>query len=82
MNYTDGSPCDGEFIEKSSHKKSTMLSFLCDRDITATTPLISFVGTMDQCTYFFEVRSAAACGGYSNDSAGQGLSPGGIFGVM
>ncbi|KAL4780026.1 mannose-6-phosphate receptor binding domain-containing protein [Aspergillus varians] len=82
MNYTDGSPCDGEFIGKGSHNKSTIISFLCDRDISAYSPTISFVGTMDQCTYFFEVRGSAACGGFSHDSAGQGLSPGGIFGII
>ncbi|KAL4965851.1 putative vacuolar sorting receptor (Mrl1) [Aspergillus stella-maris] len=82
MNYTDGSPCEGEFLEKSAHTKSTMLSFLCDRDISATAPTISFVGTMDQCTYYFEVRSSAACGGYGQIPAGQGLSPGGVFGII
>ncbi|KAL4810698.1 mannose-6-phosphate receptor binding domain-containing protein [Aspergillus unguis] len=82
MNYTDGSPCDGEYDGASSHNKSTILSFLCDRDVVTTTPLISFVGTMDQCTYYFEVRSSAACGGYGHDSTGQGLSPGGVFGII
>ncbi|KAL4922668.1 mannose 6-phosphate receptor domain-containing protein [Aspergillus aurantiobrunneus] len=82
MNYTDGSPCEGEFIGKGSHSKSTMISFLCDHDISASTPTISFIGTMDQCTYFFEIRSSAACGGYGNDPAGQGLSPGGVFGII
>ncbi|KAL4911217.1 hypothetical protein BDW74DRAFT_6212 [Aspergillus multicolor] len=78
MNYTDGSPCDDE----GTHNKSTIISFLCDRDVTTSTPTISFVGTMDQCTYFFEVRSSAACGGYGHDPAGQGLSPGGVFGII
>ncbi|KAL4984242.1 mannose-6-phosphate receptor binding domain-containing protein [Aspergillus falconensis] len=78
MNYTDGSPCDDE----GSHNKSTIISFLCDRDVTVSTPIISFVGTMDQCTYFFEIRSSAACGGYGHDPAGQGLSPGGVFGII
>ncbi|CBF74717.1 hypothetical protein AN4095.2 [Aspergillus nidulans FGSC A4] len=78
MNYTDGSPCDDE----GSHNKSTIISFLCDRDVTTSTPIFSFVGTMDQCTYFFEVRSSAACGGYGHNPAGQGLSPGGVFGII
>ncbi|KAI9369013.1 mannose-6-phosphate receptor binding domain-containing protein [Aspergillus egyptiacus] len=82
MNYTDGSPCEGDYIGKGSHTKSTMISFLCDRDISAYQPTISFVGTMDHCSYFFEVRSSAACGGYGSDPAGQGLSPGGVFGIM
>ncbi|KAL2826882.1 mannose-6-phosphate receptor binding domain-containing protein [Aspergillus cavernicola] len=82
MNYTDGSPCDGDYIGKGSHTKSTMISFLCDRDVSSSLPTLSFVGTMDQCAYMFEVRSSTACGGYSHDPAGQGLSPGGIFGVI
>lgn len=82
MNYTEGSPCAGERIGSGSRNKSTIISFLCDRDLSASQPTISFVGTMDQCTYFFEVRNSAACGGYGHDPAGQGLSPGGVFGVI
>ncbi|KAL2799287.1 mannose 6-phosphate receptor domain-containing protein [Aspergillus keveii] len=79
LNYTDGSPCDGDL---SSRNKSTLISFLCDRETSASQPTVSFVGTMDECTYFFELRSSAACGGYGHDPAGQGLSPGGIFGII
>ncbi|KAL2871140.1 putative vacuolar sorting receptor (Mrl1) [Aspergillus lucknowensis] len=78
MNYTDGSPCDGD----DSRTKSTLISFLCDRDVSASQSTFSFVGTMDHCTYFFDVRSSAACGGYGHDPAGQGLSPGGIFCII
>ncbi|KKK27193.1 hypothetical protein P175DRAFT_0457815 [Aspergillus ochraceoroseus IBT 24754] len=80
MNYTDGSPCSSD--AKEPRTKATMMSFLCDRDVSASQPTISFVGTMDQCTYFFEIRSAAACGGFAHGPAGQGLSPAGIFGVI
>ncbi|KAF9895364.1 Cation-independent mannose-6-phosphate receptor CI-MPR [Aspergillus nanangensis] len=81
LNYTDGSPCPGESFANASRTKSTIMSFLCDRDagISQVTP--SFVGTMDDCTYFFEIRSSAACGGIVL-SDGQGLGPGGIFGVI
>ena len=62
-------------------RKSTMMSFLCDRDLLTPAPTVSFVGTMDSCTYMFEVRSASACGGVAADSDG-GVGPGGVFAIM
>jgi cation-dependent mannose-6-phosphate receptor len=61
--------------------KSTIMSFLCDRDPMAARAAVSFVGTMDHCSYFFEVRSPAACGGAAHAPNG-GLGPAGVFGVM
>lgn len=62
-------------------RKSTLISMLCDRDPLAPTLTLSFVGTdPDECTYFFEARSAAACAGI--EVAKQTLSPGGVFGVI
>ncbi|KAF7630370.1 putative vacuolar sorting receptor [Aspergillus flavus] len=81
LNYTDGSPCAGELIGNASRTKSTIMSFLCDRDAPAHQATASFVGTMDQCTYFFEVRSSAACGAVA-PADGQGLGPAGVFGVI
>ncbi|KAE8351813.1 mannose-6-phosphate receptor binding domain-containing protein [Aspergillus coremiiformis] len=81
LNYTDGSPCAGELIGNGSRTKSTIMSFLCDRDAPAHQATASFVGTMDQCTYFFEFRSSAACGAVAPVN-GQGLGPAGIFGVI
>ncbi|KAN0079745.1 Mannose-6-phosphate receptor binding domain containing protein [Elaphomyces granulatus] len=66
---------------RSSRTKSTIMSFLCDRDSLSAQALISFVGTMDSCTYFFEVRSSAACGGVAS-APGEGLGPAGVFGVI
>ena len=86
LNYTNGSPCPGDWNTASKNSsvrtKSTIMSFLCDRDATANTATPSFVGTMDSCTYFFEVRSSAACGGIAVDPNAGGLGPGGVFGVM
>ncbi|XHF97882.1 hypothetical protein AWENTII_001456 [Aspergillus wentii] len=82
LNYTDGSPCAGDFIGNGSRTKSTIMSFLCDRDAPAAQATASFVGTMDQCTYFFEIRSSAACGGIAPGPNGDGLGPGGVFGVI
>ncbi|CAG9952140.1 unnamed protein product [Clonostachys rosea f. rosea IK726] len=43
-------------------KKSTTISFLCDRDVANTHLAVSFVGTdPDECAYFFEARSHHAC---------------------
>ncbi|KAH8422728.1 putative vacuolar sorting receptor (Mrl1) [Aspergillus melleus] len=81
LNYTEGSPCASEYIGNGSRNKSTIMSFLCDRDAQGSQAIPSFVGTMDDCTYFFEVRSAAACGGIAR-ADGQGLGPAGIFGVI
>ncbi|RHZ65872.1 hypothetical protein CDV55_100898 [Aspergillus turcosus] len=81
LNYTNGSPCPGEQIGHSSRNKSTIMSFLCDRDALSYQATASFVGTMDQCTYFFEIRSSAACGSIGHDN-GEGLGPAGVFGVI
>ncbi|OAX84019.1 hypothetical protein ACJ72_01613 [Emergomyces africanus] len=64
----------------SSRRKSTLMSFLCDRDLISPAASVSFVGTIDSCTYVFEVRSAAACGGVARTEGG--LGPAGVFGVI
>lgn len=65
----------------SGRRKNTLISMLCDRDPLAPTLTLSFVGTdPEECTYFFEARSAAACAGI--EVAKQTLSPGGVFGVI
>ncbi|KAI5287890.1 Cation-independent mannose-6-phosphate receptor CI-MPR [Ascosphaera aggregata] len=78
LNYTDGSPCSNS---SSDRRKSTIISFLCDRDMIGPPATVSFVGTLDECSYFFEVRSSAACGGVAAPAEG-GLSPAGVFGVI
>ncbi|KAI9822048.1 MAG: Cation-independent mannose-6-phosphate receptor CI-MPR [Thelocarpon impressellum] len=62
-------------------RKSTLISLLCDRDPLAPKASVSFVGASpDECAYFFELRSRAACGGVRD--AQQSISPGGVFGVI
>lgn len=62
-------------------RKSTTISFLCDRDPGAPPAAASFVGTTpDECAYFFEVRSQAACGGA--EPVEQLVGPGGVFGII
>lgn len=62
-------------------KKSTIISMLCDRDPLAPTFALSFVGSLDECTYFFEGRSMAVCA-TANTSSGGSLNPSGVFGVI
>ena len=67
---------------ENGRRKSTIISLLCDRDPTAPKVSISFVAqSPDECAYFFEARSAVACGGVSSDTQ-QSLGPGSVFGVM
>ena len=71
----------GDKPKDSVRRKSTIMSFLCDRDLVSPRATVSFVGTMDSCSYYFEVRSAAACGGVATNSDG-GVGPAGVFGIM
>ncbi|KAJ5894168.1 hypothetical protein N7495_005859 [Penicillium taxi] len=86
LNYTNGSPCPDDYntdnASTSKRTKSTILSFLCDRDALPSLATPSFVGTMDSCSYYFEIRSSAACGGTAVDPNAGGLGPGGVFGVI
>lgn len=62
-------------------RKSTIISLLCDRDPLQPLLTLSFVdASPDECTYFFEARSSAGCGGI--ETAKQTLSPSGVFGVI
>lgn len=61
-------------------RKNTVISMLCDKDPLAPKLTLSFVGSPDECSYFFEGRSAAACATL-NTTKGT-LNPGGVFGVI
>jgi len=69
---------------KITRRKSTTISLLCDKDnLDPKSPKVTlaFVGTdEDECAYFFEARSYAACAGI--ETTPQQLGPGGVFGVM
>ncbi|KAK7408397.1 Cation-independent mannose-6-phosphate receptor CI-MPR [Neonectria punicea] len=63
-------------------RKSTTISFLCDRDPGATQANVYFVGTdPDECAYFFEVRSSHACAHAEPHKPGS-VGPGSIFGLI
>lgn len=67
--------------DKDTRKKSTIISLLCENDPLAATAAVSFVAaTEDECTYFFEARTHAACGTIEKEA--QQLGPSGVFGVM
>lgn len=61
-------------------RKSTIISLLCASDPLAPPMALSFVGSPDSCSYFFEARTPAACGGI--EVAQQQLGPGGVFSVI
>jgi cation-dependent mannose-6-phosphate receptor len=62
-------------------RKSTIISLLCEKDPLAPRASVAFVAASeDECTYFFEARTSAACGGIEVER--QTLGPGGVFGVM
>ncbi|OJJ47633.1 hypothetical protein ASPZODRAFT_64382 [Penicilliopsis zonata CBS 506.65] len=82
LNYTNGSPCPGENANAPARTKSTMISFSCDREALPSQAFASFVGTMDSCSYWFDVRSSAACGGIATNPSTEGLGPAGVFGVI
>jgi cation-dependent mannose-6-phosphate receptor len=60
-------------------RKTAIISLLCESDPLAKTAF-SFVAAVDECVYFFEGRSAAACGGVHIEE--QALGPSGVFGVI
>ncbi|KAK9422959.1 putative Autophagy-related protein 27 [Seiridium unicorne] len=63
-------------------RKSATISFLCDRDPTASSAAVSFVGTdPDECAYFFEARSIHACAGAEPHAPGS-VGPGAVFGII
>lgn len=89
LNYTGGSPCPRAGSDRdaqhekdnwSKRHKSTLISLLCERDPLQPKAAVAFVGTNDECTYFFEVRTGAACPAVQVDK--QQVGPSGVFGVM
>ncbi|KAL6713498.1 Cation-independent mannose-6-phosphate receptor CI-MPR [Lecanora helva] len=64
-----------------TRRKSSLITFACEHDSLAAKAHLSFLGASpDECTYFFEARSTAACGGAIAPQ--QSLGPGGVFGVI
>lgn len=74
LQYDDGSACPDA---PEGYTKSTVMSLMCDHEAFAH-PAVSFVAQVKECTYFFEVRTAAACATVKE----QNLGPVAVFGVM
>ncbi|CAM1505204.1 Fc.00g108410.m01.CDS01 [Cosmosporella sp. VM-42] len=73
---------DAEKTDPTIRRKSTTISFLCDRDPGSTQASISFVGTdPDECAYFFEARSIHACAHAEPHKPGS-VGPGSVFGLI
>ncbi|KAK6454018.1 mannose-6-phosphate receptor binding domain-containing protein [Scheffersomyces xylosifermentans] len=62
LTYENGAYCDNLIDGRSGERlrKSTILTFTCDREMMAKAS-ISFVGSTNDCNYLFEVRSHHAC---------------------
>ena len=96
LNYTQGSPCpdldedgnpidDDDFLTRKvlRRRKSTLLTFACDTSpLLSIRPAVNFYGTLDHCTYVFEIRSRYACGGTTASEEKGTLGPGAVFGLI
>lgn len=62
LSYTGGSYCENMYNQETGEKvrKSTILTFTCDREMLAKAS-VSYVGSFNDCSYIFEVRSHHAC---------------------
>jgi cation-dependent mannose-6-phosphate receptor len=82
LTYTDGSPCPHQpasrGLDTAIYRKSTIMSFMCDQSLMVKAA-VAFVGTTDECSYFFEVRTGAACPGVKTEG---GVGVGWLFGGM
>lgn len=73
---------DDEDKEDGVRRKSTIISFLCDKDPGNTQATVAFVGTdPDECSYFFEARSQHACASAEPHKPGE-VGPGSVFGLI
>lgn len=72
LQYENGSLCPNN----DKYRKSTIMSLMCDRE--AWKPTIAFVGQANECAYFFEMRTSAACATVK----AQALGPVAVFGIM
>ncbi|CCK68387.1 Mrl1p KNAG_0A07340 [Huiozyma naganishii CBS 8797] len=59
---------NGDSCPNSVDRKSTLLNFVCDRDILNSKAQISYIGDLHNCSYFFEVRSVYACPTSTNNN--------------
>ena len=73
---------DDDIKDDNVRRKSTIISFLCDRDPGNTQASVQFVGTdPDECSYFFEARSFHACASAEPHKPGE-VGPGSVFSLI
>ncbi|KAI5967388.1 MRL1 [Candida theae] len=61
LTYENGSFCNAyDSASGARLRKSTILTFTCDREMSAKAS-VSYVGSANDCTFFFEVKSHHAC---------------------
>ncbi|KAK2616471.1 Cation-independent mannose-6-phosphate receptor CI-MPR [Conoideocrella luteorostrata] len=88
MSTLTGQPHVIESLQKegddkdNTKRKSTTISFICDRDPGSPRAAFSFVSVSpDECSYFFEARSVHACVGAEPHKPGS-VGPGSVFGII
>ncbi|BFZ58659.1 Cation-independent mannose-6-phosphate receptor CI-MPR [Savitreella phatthalungensis] len=72
LEYLDGSACPG----KTSYRKSSLIMFTCDASMIGTAS-VSFIGSLEDCAYFFEYRTSRACA--TTKDIESAISPGYVF---
>lgn len=62
LTYQNGSYCENLVNSKTGQRlrKSTIITFTCDREMMAKAS-ISYIGSSNDCSYYFDVRSHHAC---------------------
>ncbi|KAK6198830.1 uncharacterized protein RJT21DRAFT_122466 [Scheffersomyces amazonensis] len=62
LTYENGAYCNKLMDTETGERlrKSTILTFTCDREMMAKAS-ISYVGSSNDCSYYFEIRSHHAC---------------------
>lgn len=60
LTYGNGLVCGMTYKNGDPVRRKTILTFTCDREML-TRAHISYLGSLDECTYMFEVRSHYAC---------------------
>lgn len=60
LTYANGLYCSTRYANGERVRRTTILTLACDREML-TKAHVSYVAAVDDCTYFFEVRSHYAC---------------------
>lgn len=71
LKYVNGSTCPNGV-----DRRSSILNFVCDHTVNNKKAKINFLGSLHDCSYFFEVRSIYAC---PTSTTKNQINVGGIF---